>query len=318
MLSKRNYKERLKKVEPRKERFSIRKFSAGAASVLIGFFLTGISQNQNVKADTTNDNNDDSEEETPHEATTSEALTNGQEGKNVVVKEVNSEELNQSSQTDTSSQNTNSDNNNQATANSNVKESTEDSSQVSVPKENSSTLESNKQDVTSTVSNVKDNSTGTNTETKVSTDKVNDSEAATKVTEQNTASSTTSNQASQETTPTIDSVRKEYNALEEQIKSGKLNESEAQAAAEKLQTEITKLSQADQFKLASMKAPATEPQSQDVSDWSGLISAVEDPNIGTINITDNISVNGKTGSLAGQSLGYNGCLTLKKEILPVR
>ncbi|WP_155635096.1 YSIRK-type signal peptide-containing protein, partial [Lactobacillus crispatus] len=32
MLSKRNYQERLRKMAPKKERFSIRKFSVGAAS----------------------------------------------------------------------------------------------------------------------------------------------------------------------------------------------------------------------------------------------------------------------------------------------
>lgn len=53
MLSKNNFKEKLRKMEPRKERFSIRKFSVGAASVLIGFSLMGISQGQTVKADTT-------------------------------------------------------------------------------------------------------------------------------------------------------------------------------------------------------------------------------------------------------------------------
>ena len=36
MLSKRNYKERLRKMEQKTERFSIRKLSVGAASVLIG------------------------------------------------------------------------------------------------------------------------------------------------------------------------------------------------------------------------------------------------------------------------------------------
>ena len=66
MLSKNNYQERLRKMERKQERFSIRKFSVGAASVLIGvlFFmnegptnhvvhasdLTG--QNVTVKADT--------------------------------------------------------------------------------------------------------------------------------------------------------------------------------------------------------------------------------------------------------------------------
>lgn len=54
MLSKNNFKERLRKTEPCKERFSIRKFSVGAASVLIGFFFMGMDQGQTVRAaDTT-------------------------------------------------------------------------------------------------------------------------------------------------------------------------------------------------------------------------------------------------------------------------
>ncbi|QNQ81663.1 Rib/alpha-like domain-containing protein [Lactobacillus sp. PV012] len=54
MLSKKNYKERLRKMEAKKERFSIRKFSVGAASVLIGFFLTGIGSQQAHAATTDN------------------------------------------------------------------------------------------------------------------------------------------------------------------------------------------------------------------------------------------------------------------------
>lgn len=52
MLSKNNFNERLRKMEPRKERYSIHKFSVGAASVLIGFFLMGMNQTQTVKAAT--------------------------------------------------------------------------------------------------------------------------------------------------------------------------------------------------------------------------------------------------------------------------
>ncbi|MCH4003434.1 MAG: YPDG domain-containing protein [Lactobacillus crispatus] len=51
MLSKNNYKERLRKMEPKKERFSIRKFTVGAASVLIGFTIFGMNNGQSVKAD---------------------------------------------------------------------------------------------------------------------------------------------------------------------------------------------------------------------------------------------------------------------------
>lgn len=52
MLSKNNYQERLRKMEARQDRFSIRKFSMGAASVLIGFFFIGMSNGEEVNADT--------------------------------------------------------------------------------------------------------------------------------------------------------------------------------------------------------------------------------------------------------------------------
>ena len=52
MLSKNNYHEKLRKMEPRKERFSIRKFSIGAASVLIGFSFMSMAGNQKVQSAT--------------------------------------------------------------------------------------------------------------------------------------------------------------------------------------------------------------------------------------------------------------------------
>ncbi|MDE7056211.1 MAG: YSIRK-type signal peptide-containing protein, partial [Lactobacillus sp.] len=65
MLSKNNYKERLRKMESRQDRFSIRKFSIGAASVLIGFFFIGMSNGEEVNADrlATPDQNDDHPEQ---------------------------------------------------------------------------------------------------------------------------------------------------------------------------------------------------------------------------------------------------------------
>ncbi|WP_298493180.1 Rib/alpha-like domain-containing protein, partial [uncultured Lactobacillus sp.] len=57
MLSKNNYQEKIRKMENKKERFSIRKFSAGAASVLIGFTIFGFGAgSKSVKADTLNTN----------------------------------------------------------------------------------------------------------------------------------------------------------------------------------------------------------------------------------------------------------------------
>ena len=52
MLSKNNFKERLRKMEDRQDRFSIRKFSIGAVSVLIGSFIFGVQSTQVVHADT--------------------------------------------------------------------------------------------------------------------------------------------------------------------------------------------------------------------------------------------------------------------------
>ncbi|EEU28088.2 YPDG domain-containing protein [Lactobacillus crispatus] len=50
MLSKRNYQEHLRKMAPKKERFSIRKFSVGAASVLIGFTFVSMAGSHKVQA----------------------------------------------------------------------------------------------------------------------------------------------------------------------------------------------------------------------------------------------------------------------------
>lgn len=50
MLGKNNIDGKLRKVEPQKQRFSIRKFAIGAASVVIGLTFMGMG-NQTVKAD---------------------------------------------------------------------------------------------------------------------------------------------------------------------------------------------------------------------------------------------------------------------------
>lgn len=55
MLGKNNYNERLRKIEneSKKDRFSIRKLTIGAASVLVGLSFVGLSS-QTAKADTVN------------------------------------------------------------------------------------------------------------------------------------------------------------------------------------------------------------------------------------------------------------------------
>lgn len=55
MLSKNNYQERLRKMDDKQERFSIRKFSVGAASVLVGTAILSMQNVQTVRADATTD-----------------------------------------------------------------------------------------------------------------------------------------------------------------------------------------------------------------------------------------------------------------------
>lgn len=57
MLSKNNFKERLRKMEDRKDRFSIRKFSIGTVSVLIGSVIFGMQSVKVAHADTITENN---------------------------------------------------------------------------------------------------------------------------------------------------------------------------------------------------------------------------------------------------------------------
>ncbi|MCD7119830.1 YPDG domain-containing protein [Limosilactobacillus agrestis] len=66
---------------------------------------------------------------------------------------------------------------------------------------------------------------------------------------------------------------------------------------------------------ATAEAPEapTYKNPMNVTNWASFINALEDANVDNINITHDITVTGKTGSLGGQSLGYNGCLTFTKQ-----
>ena len=64
MLSKNNYKEKLKKMEPRSDHFSIRKLTVGTVSVLLGWTLISAT-NTTVKADTNDSNLENTSEVKP-------------------------------------------------------------------------------------------------------------------------------------------------------------------------------------------------------------------------------------------------------------
>ena len=98
MLSKNNLQERLRKMEPKKNHYSIRKFTVGVASVLVGMTFMEMSNGQTVKADTgtpqvrdqeTQENNSAASElsknaniSTQQEANKQDAVVNEQNAKN--------------------------------------------------------------------------------------------------------------------------------------------------------------------------------------------------------------------------------------------
>ena len=106
MLSRKNYQERLRKMEPKKERFSIRKFTVGATSVLIGFSFMGMSNSEKAQAADVNANskpkveltskNESSEankEQANTEAEKQAALNNNQVDKSTETKTVTNNEV---------------------------------------------------------------------------------------------------------------------------------------------------------------------------------------------------------------------------------
>jgi hypothetical protein len=262
MLSKNNSKKRLNETEPRQERYSIRKFSVGAASVLIGLSLLGMSPTQTVRADST---------------TKAETSTDSRTSSLNVAKSNNGQPP-----TKERPMASNTDQQVAVKAQENV-ETVKFEDSVKVKKEEPKTEEIKPL--------IKD-----------------DSQVAQESTPVKRAKKTTSNEttvAAQKELPTIDSFVKEYKTLEEQAKSGKLNETDMQKAAERLQEKMANLSPADQLKLATLITPVATPRSEDVSDWSSLVRKVEDEGVGTINITNDITVDGSSDLT---SIGTNGLL----------
>ncbi|MDE6554472.1 MAG: YSIRK-type signal peptide-containing protein, partial [Lactobacillus sp.] len=80
MLSKNNYQERLRKMDDKQQRFSIRKFSVGAASVLVGTAILSMQSAQTVHADAVTDKD-------TTDVTTKNSDQNNQETYNKVVSE---------------------------------------------------------------------------------------------------------------------------------------------------------------------------------------------------------------------------------------
>ncbi|EEQ27112.1 mucin-binding protein [Lactobacillus gasseri] len=90
MLSKNNYQERLRKMDDKQERFSIRKFSVGAASILVGTAILSMQNVQTVRADATTDT---------EKGTTDVTSKNDEQNKQKAYNQVVSEDQNKASKT---------------------------------------------------------------------------------------------------------------------------------------------------------------------------------------------------------------------------
>lgn len=84
MIPRSKNKELIQNIEEKRERYSIRKFSAGAASVLIGISFMGMANSQVVKADTNPASNDKNHEATVRSESTDGVNTSGENAKVVV------------------------------------------------------------------------------------------------------------------------------------------------------------------------------------------------------------------------------------------
>ena len=270
MLSKNNFKEKLRKMEPRKERFSIRKFSVGAASVLIGFFLMGISQGQTVKADTTpskvtEEKNMQSSETVGGGDTNSPESTSAKQDAVTVEQKVQNQNVQITSES--------------KTQNSNV--SPKSSTEVS---HNNSTVQSRAitQDIKNSSVTATEASRQVSAATKTSENKIDNkpNEAADAATESAAAKNTN--------TLTVSGIKARSNQTlprdEKIVATSTTNSNATPATANETQTETLR-----------------GTQTQNVNDWQGFVNAMNDSSVGTINLNGDITVANKSTNINGIS-----------------
>ncbi|MBU5318681.1 YPDG domain-containing protein [Lactobacillus johnsonii] len=252
MLSKNNYHEKLRKMEPRKERFSIRKFSIGAASVLIGFSFMSMAGNQKVQAAT--EKNPvvvtQNAEQQLNKIQSSAAAVNAQNNKAADAEKVNT--------TTPSNQN--------ATDSKVTQSPAQDSSKVNATSDSKNTLD--------TTSEVKQNNKATQPETSTASkeDKNNETAKDAPASQTNNTldiNEVSSNQAklgSESVTPTNKEIVSENKA---KVK-----------ANNNTQPKVAMLSLAQESNSA--------PQVETVADYSAFLNALRNANTGTINLQNDI------------------------------
>lgn len=218
MLSKRNYQERIRQMVPKKERFSIRKFSVGAASVLIGFTFVSMAGSHKVQAADVAD-------------------------KSVVVDTFNKDKSQELTENKT----------------------------IAMPK----------------------------AEKKAVSSVVQKGASANKIEAENTTQVDKNTEGSVKVQENKDAVQPKT-VNNENV----LNVSKAQSQSNEAVTKNAAESKVQVFAaLRAFRAAPQATQSQDASDFQSLVNAMNDSSIGTINITNDITITGKVNGLTTYGTG---------------
>lgn len=219
MLSKRNYQERIRQMVPKKERFSIRKFSVGAASVLIGFTFVSMAGSHKVQAADVAD-------------------------KSVVVDTFNKDKSQELTENKT----------------------------IAMPKAEKTAVSS----------------------------VVQKGASANKIEAENTTQVDKNTEGSVKVQENKDAVQPKT-VNNENV----LNVSKAQSQSNEAVTKNAAESKVQVFAaLRAFRAAPQATQSQDASDFPSLVNAMNDSSIGTINITNDITITGKVNGLTTSGIGY--------------
>jgi len=218
MLSKRNYQERIRQMVPKKERFSIRKFSVGAASVLIGFTFVSMAGSHKVQAADVAD-------------------------KSVVVDTFNKDKSQELTENKT----------------------------IAMPKAEKTAVSS----------------------------VVQKGASANKIEAENTTQVDKNTEGSVKVQENKDAVQPKT-VNNENV----LNVSKAQSQSNEAVTKNAAESKVQVFAaLRAFRAAPQATQSQDASDFQSLVNAMNDSSIGTINITNDITITGKVNGLTTSGTG---------------
>ncbi|MEL0565952.1 pectate lyase-like adhesive domain-containing protein [Lactobacillus jensenii] len=218
MLSKRNYQERIRQMAPKKERFSIRKFSIGAASVLIGFTFVSMAGSHKVQAADVAD-------------------------KSVVVDTFNKDKSQELTENKT----------------------------IAMPKAEKTAVSS----------------------------VVQKGASANKIEAENTTQVDKNTEGSVKVQENKDAVQPKT-VNNENV----LNVSKAQSQSNEAVTKNAAESKVQVFAaLRAFRAAPQATQSQDASDFQSLVNAMNDSRIGTINITNDITITGKVNGLTTSGTG---------------